>query len=97
MFIGITLLSSFMIYWAFLGTTIIESRFGYPLYLLMMFFAAFGVKRFEVYVKNNGAVNLKRLSMILIAGVIFILSIFYVSFLLDYQTGRINWFHWFGL
>ncbi|WP_405154090.1 hypothetical protein [Paenibacillus sp. FSL K6-0108] len=96
-FIGITLLSSFMIYWAFLGTTIIESRFGYPLYLLMMFFAAFGVKRFEVYVKNNGAVNLKRLSMILIAGVIFILSIFYVSFLLDYQTGRINWFHWFGL
>lgn len=42
-FIFITLLVSFVIYWTFIGTTVVEARFGYPLYFFALPFAGLGV------------------------------------------------------
>ncbi|WP_433747674.1 hypothetical protein [Paenibacillus amylolyticus] len=99
-FIALTLSTSFILYWAFLGTTIIESRFGYPLYLLMLFYFAYGVKRIVEYIQihqRNATISMLKLSISILFSIGLVLVIFYLSFLMDYQTGRINWINWLGL
>lgn len=91
-FILITLVGAFFMYWAFIGTTIIESRFGYPLLLLLLPFSGIGVLNLFNNIKDSeGALRNKKVSIYAIIYVVVILLVFYLSFLLDYQTGRINW------
>lgn len=81
------LLAPSVIYLLFIGTTCVESRFGYPAYMLSLLFAGYGM----VYIANN----LKNKKIIFKLGSIFfvvcILSL-YVSYLIDMQANRIIWF-----
>lgn len=93
-FIAISFISSFILYWAFIGTTIIESRFGYPLYILILPFSGWGIQCCLDYWRSesiNRSLKLKNTIKYLFVFVIVIILSFYLSFLLDYQTGRINW------
>ncbi|MNW45054.1 hypothetical protein D3C74_223060 [compost metagenome] len=91
-FIQISLIGTFLVYWGFIGTTIIESRFGYPLFLLMLPFSGIGVFRLFESINKNKVWNIKKSVLYSVICILLILLIFYISFLLDYQTGRINWF-----
>ncbi|WP_438348915.1 hypothetical protein ACP8HI_25580 [Paenibacillus sp. FA6] len=93
-FIAISFISSFILYWGFIGTTIIESRFGYPLYILMLPFSGWGVQCCLDYWRSesiNKSLKLIKTVKYLLVFIIVITLTFYLSFLLDYQTGRINW------
>ncbi|MFJ7736041.1 hypothetical protein ACIQ2D_06805 [Lysinibacillus sp. NPDC097287] len=77
-FIG--LLVSAICYTLFVASTAIESRFGYPIFLLLLPFAGY------TFVES-------RLTKRWIIGAIsLIVAAFIISFLLDLQTDRINWF-----
>lgn len=52
-FIILSLVSSFLIYWGFIGTTIIESRFGYPLFVLILPFAGISTQHLWDYISNK--------------------------------------------
>ncbi|GIO88498.1 hypothetical protein J25TS5_54300 [Paenibacillus faecis] len=93
-FLAISFIGSFVLYWGFIGTTIIESRFGYPLYMLLLPFAGWGINCYSDYWKNRSISKSIKVRKTLRHSVIYsfiIITTFYLSFLLDYQTGRINW------
>lgn len=93
-FIAISFLSSFILYWGFIGTTIIESRFGYPLFMLLLPFSGWTIQYCMDYWKSEGinrSLKVKKAIKYSFILIIVILLTFYLSFLLDYQTGRINW------
>jgi len=97
-FMYASLLISALFYTLFIATTAVESRFGYPLFLLLLPFSGYGLN--QIYKinqgQNNQKVKLFRNRMIFaIVFLLFILIFFYLSFLLDFQTGRINWFDLF--
>lgn len=85
-FVIFALLFSVIIYTIFIGTTAIESRFGYPIYLLMLPFSYAGL---EGLAKNKKLSNLVLKCFIC---VIVVMTMFYLSFMMDAQTGRIDWF-----
>ncbi|MGG4212126.1 hypothetical protein [Paenibacillus sp. FSL L8-0638] len=93
-FIAVSLLVSCLVYLLFIGTTVVESRFGYPVFLILLPFCGTGAYKMVKLVNNKG-IELKRRSIIIgLYGVSFLIIIFVffvLSFLLDYQTGRINW------
>lgn len=90
-----SLIVSFLVYWAFIGTTVIESRFGYPLFLLVLPFSGVALHKLVNDFKSLKSANKKKFNRkIIIYSVVslsFILIMFYLSFALDAQTGRINW------
>lgn len=88
-FIGLSLVIAFLGYWLFIGTTVVESRFGYPLFMIFLPFAGIGVENFKVGFSRGNYVSKVKILLII---VILILIMFFLSFVLDYQTGRINWF-----
>ncbi|MGG2053016.1 hypothetical protein ABFY48_01360 [Lysinibacillus pakistanensis] len=77
-FIG--LLVSAICYTLFIASTAIESRFGYPIFLLLLPFV--GYNFVESRLTKRGIIG--AISLIVVA--------FLISFLLDLQTDRINWF-----
>ncbi|WPK12476.1 hypothetical protein R6U77_01920 [Lysinibacillus louembei] len=74
------LLISAICYTLFIATTAIESRFGYPMFFLLLpFIGWFSTE--------------SRLSKRSLFGIIsLVIVMFLISFVLDLQTGRINWF-----
>ncbi|MNO26764.1 hypothetical protein D3C76_166230 [compost metagenome] len=93
-FLAVSFIGSFVLYWGFIGTTIIESRFGYPLYMLLLPFAGWGIQYFSDYWKNRSiskSIKVKKTLRYSVICFLIIVATFYLSFLLDYQTGRINW------
>lgn len=91
-FAFVALVGAFLLYWAFIGTTIIESRFGYPLYLLLLPFSGIGGLNFFRNINEvAGILRIKRALKYAVIYAAVILIVFYISFMFDYQTGRINW------
>jgi len=80
------LIFSAFLYLLFIATTAVESRFGYPVFLLLLPFFGIGIKKF---------VQMKIWPGKVILGInyfLFISVLLYISFLFDLQTGRIDWF-----
>ncbi len=92
-FIVVSLSILFWGYLLFLGTTVIESRFGYPLLFFFAPFAAIGVHLIygQLVKKDTLQLNAGKLIKLLAIVIPIFLVLFFLSFLLDYQTGRINW------
>lgn len=82
-----SILFSVLIYSLFMGTTTIESRFGFPVYMLLLFFVGVGSKNIIENIKDK-----KRLLICSSLFVAYCLSMFFGSYLIDMQTGRIHWF-----
>lgn len=85
-FLSISILFTGMLYMLFMGTTCVESRFGYPLYLFMLFFAGTGV---QYIIKNR--YNVKTLSILTSTFVCITAILLYASYLIDMTTSRIQW------
>jgi len=97
-FMFASLLISAFVYTLFIATTAVESRFGYPIFLLLLPFSGYGIN--QIYKINQGQNNHKEKLfrnrvIFVITFTLFISVFFYLSFLLDFQTGRINWFNLF--
>ncbi|AOZ93306.1 hypothetical protein [Paenibacillus crassostreae] len=95
-FIIYSLVLSFLGYCLFLGTTVIEARFGYPLFLIALPFAGFGVQQIvnNIFGKNTKGIKLPKylkLCLIVLICIIILILLLKCSFLLDSSTGRINW------
>lgn len=88
------LLIAFFIYIAFISTTAVESRFGYPSFLILLPFSGYGVHRFVLNTIKHHDSKARLLNKILFPTLLIssILVFFYLSFLLDLQTQRIDWF-----
>ncbi|GIP60272.1 hypothetical protein [Paenibacillus woosongensis] len=87
-------IGTFAVYWLFIGTTIIESRFGYPLYFMILPFSGYCLWSWLEFWRNRdmqNAFKMKKTMTYLFVSAALIALLFYLSFLLDYQTGRINW------
>jgi len=98
-FLLTTLIISAILYLAFIATTHVELRWGYPIFLLLLPFSGYGIKYlFNSTIHNNKTSKLwiKRIGFITVY-LLFISTFFYISFLFSYQTGRIDWFSFFKL
>lgn len=92
LFFLISLGTSFLLYWAFIGTAIVESRFGYVLFLLLLPFAGWGIVNIYSNLKNStNKFNYKKCIQYVLISIVIVMLTLYISFLIDYQTGRINW------
>jgi len=94
-----TLIISTMLYIAFIATTSVEVRFGYPIFLLLLPFSGYGIKfLFDSIIHNKKTSKLwiKRIGFITVYS-LFISTFFYISFLFSYQTYRIDWFEFFKM
>ncbi|MFF2480864.1 hypothetical protein [Paenibacillus sp. NPDC058071] len=87
LFIINSLLFASICYTLFMSMTAIESRFGYPSYLLLLVLAGFGL---EYLIENRK--RKKHIITIGIAMILLVCFVFYISYLIDMQTGRITWF-----
>jgi len=82
----LVLIISGILYILFIATTVSESRFGYPIFLLLLPFFGLGI---------NGLYQMKRRFnriKLAIVYLLFMIGFFYGSFWLDYQSARIDWF-----
>ena len=89
-----------MVYLIFIATTAVEARFGYPVFLLLLPFAGLGTiaVAFRWRRKDGGRTRvLARRARLLGAYGVFVGAFFGLSFLLDKQTGMIDWFARLGL
>lgn len=92
-FIGLSLLILFLGYALFIGTTVVESRFGYPLFLFLVPFFAYFIGQTKEK-KESFNKNLKWNKNVIASITLFIvylLVLFTFSFGLDLRTDRINW------
>jgi len=97
-FMFASLLISALVYTLFIATTAVESRFGYPIFLLLLPFSGYGLNQIYKKIKRPDDQKVKLFRNRIIFAIVFslfILVFFYLSFLLDFQTGRINWFDLF--
>ncbi|MEI4768842.1 hypothetical protein WAX74_04115 [Psychrobacillus sp. FJAT-51614] len=80
------LLFSTIIYVLFIGTTLVESRFGYPVFMLLLPFTGLGAHWITTRISF-------KITMIktLIWMIIFIISFFIFSIWLDFQTKQVDW------
>jgi len=92
-FVIISTTIAFMGYLLFISTTVIESRFGYPLMFITIPFAGYGLCQYlKLFLKNTeNRINTRKLLKLLSLYIIIMIIGFAFSFLLDNQTGRINW------
>ena len=93
-FLFSTLLISALIYILFIGTTAVESRFGFIIFLLLLPFSGFGIKFISNLYSNSTSKTslIKNGFKLYIPLISFILVFFYLSFWMDLQTRRIDWF-----
>ncbi|MEK4529092.1 hypothetical protein NST38_27240 [Paenibacillus sp. FSL H8-0104] len=94
-FMALGFIIPFVVYALFIGTAVVESRFGYPLWFMALPFVGFGIVRIiELYKENKYSKT--RITLFLIS-ILFIMitSISLLSFKLELSTGRINWFGFF--
>ena len=89
-----TLIASTLLYSLFIGTTAVESRFGFIIFLLLLPFSGFGIKFiYNLYSNSTSTISLIKNGFKLYLSLIsFILVFFYLSFWMDLQTNRIDWF-----
>jgi hypothetical protein len=95
-----SLIISATIYTLFVATTSVESRFGYPIFMLLLPFGGYGIKQLYLNCINSNQLKINLLlNRIKIASIfsVFIFVIFYISFILDLQTNKINWFVFLNL
>ncbi|WP_169083620.1 hypothetical protein [Paenibacillus sp. PL91] len=86
-FMTVSLVIASVGYALFIATTAIESRFGYPIYLIMLFFSGFGVQYIYEYIYNKKAL------FYIFSSLLFVICIsLYFSYFIDMQTERIIWF-----
>ncbi|WP_138755237.1 hypothetical protein [Paenibacillus sinopodophylli] len=86
-FVSASLILSALGYTFFIATTAVESRFGYPIYFILLFFSGYGVKYLVESFKN------KRVFFVIIGILLVYIGIsFSISYFIDMQTNRINWF-----
>ncbi|MNW40484.1 hypothetical protein D3C74_175990 [compost metagenome] len=90
-YISLALPVTFLIYWFFLGTTVVEARFGYPLFLFVLPFAGLGTAKILLRLKQKFGSFGMRGYLIGLLWVLILLVILFFSFLLDSTTGRIKW------
>lgn len=83
-FVSMSFLFSALVYLLFIGLTAVESRFGYPLYLILLYFAGWGI---EAILKWRS-----RRWIIICSYLLMIVMFFYLSHAIDATTGRIEWF-----
>jgi len=82
---------SVCIYLLFIGTTTVESRFGYPVYLLSLILIGYGSsKLYDLLIVNK--YNIKKVAVIVLGYLFTVIFFFGLSILLDNQTNRIFWF-----
>jgi len=97
-----TSIISAILYLAFIATTLVEIRYGYPIFLLLLPFSGYGIKYFyDFCIKHdkNKTSNLwnKRIAFISIY-LLFISTFFYVSFAFASATSiPIDWFEYLNL
>lgn len=95
-FILISLLGSCVGYLSFIGGTVVESRFGFPLFLILLPFSAIAFSNLVNFIFGSDKFWIKRITfktMLQIISFVALVSLFFlISFLIDRQTGRINWF-----
>ena len=95
-----TLIISAAIYLAFIATTAVETRYSYPIFLLLLPFSGFGVKHlYDSCIKNDNKTSKlwkNRIGFSIIC-LLFISSFFYVSFLFSSLTNWVDWFGFFKL
>ncbi|MEH7252415.1 hypothetical protein V7111_09865, partial [Neobacillus niacini] len=80
-------------YISFISTTLVESRFGYPIFLILLVFSGLGVEFLILSIWNRKKPFIKwALSVIyIVACAMIALFLLWVSFKLDFYTGRIDW------
>jgi len=97
-FLLTTIIISALLYLAFIATTDVEFRYGYPIFLLLLPFSGYGINQFykKIIIHDNHKEKLFRNRMIFVITFTLFISVFlYSSFLFAFQTGRINWFNLF--
>ena len=95
------LIISAILYLAFIATTMVETRFGYPIFLLLLPFSGYGVKYlYDSCIKRDNKITkllINRIGFIVIYS-IFISTFFYLSFSFSSLSNRgIDWFGFFNL
>ncbi|RAV13790.1 hypothetical protein [Paenibacillus contaminans] len=76
-----------VVYAAFIGTTCVESRFGYPIFLLLLPFSGIAISSI---MSKTRVIYYSLVSCFLL-----IILFFWVSFTIDLQTKRIDWYNFF--
>ena len=87
------LLFTAVIYMGFLATTAPETRFGYPIFLILLPFCGFGIDQMKQHFQSLPS-NCKKASegIKLLCAVLLVMTLlFFLSFSLDRTTGRIYW------
>lgn len=85
-----TISITILIYILFIGTTFVEARFGYPIFLFLLPFSGYGMNSiFDIYNHNK---SYKSIIKYVILCISMILLFFSLSFLSDKQTKKIDWF-----
>ncbi|WP_415839985.1 hypothetical protein, partial [Paenibacillus endophyticus] len=87
-FVTVSLLVTAIGYTFFIATTAIESRFGYPIYLILLFFSGFGIKFVIESFKTKKLIIFISFLMLLV-----ICFSLYFSYYIDIQSNRIFWFN----
>jgi len=95
-FILKSLLISAIFYGAFLGTTHAESRYGYPIYILLLPFTGYGIKWiYDTSIRKKSKDEklwLKRIRFSVLY-LTFVSLFFYGSFSFDLLTEQVDWFN----
>lgn len=90
-----SLILSSLLYTLFIATITVESRLGFIIFLLLLPFSGVGIKYiYHLHLESTSKVffiknNFKLFSTLFL----FILAFFYLSFWLDLQTNRLDWFN----
>jgi len=93
-FILSSIMIPFVLYVLFIGTTVVESRFGYPLFFLLLPFFGYGVHSLYTAVKEKMSSTIWIIIRICLVYVLVIVLMFTLSFWLDSTTDRIYWFNY---
>jgi hypothetical protein len=93
LFTYFTLLLVASFYLCFISTTLVESRFGYPIFLILLLFSGRGVEFLilSIRMRKQPFIRLSLVVIYLAACTIIVLFLLWVSFKLDFYTGRIDW------
>lgn len=77
-------------YLIFISTTVVESRFGFPIFMLLLPLSTIGM---EFLIKKFGVrKNYFKPTLIVASYVLFLIIMFNLSFIMDMQTNRIFWY-----
>ncbi len=95
-----TLIISAILFLAFIATTSVEIRYGFPIFLLLLPFSGYGVKYlYDSCIKHDNKTSKLWKNRIGFSTIylLFILIFFYVSFLFSTLTDWVDWFEFFNL